>query len=51
MPKFLRREISSEWEKECKKDINRLDDIWKEIIKGTKKAFDKEKAFIQRKAN
>ena len=51
MPKILRREISSEWGKECQKDINRLDDIWKERTEGTKNAFDKDKAFIQRKAN
>ena len=33
------------------KNINRLQEIWKKIIKGTKKAFEKGKAFIQRKTH
>ena len=51
IPEILRREVLSEWEKECQKDINRLQDIWKKKIEGTKKAFEKDKAFIQRKTN
>ena len=48
IPEILRREVLSEWEKECQKDINRLQDIWKKKIEGTKKKFDKNQAFIQR---
>ena len=39
-------EILSEWEKECQKDIICLQGIWKKKIEGTKKAFEKDKAFI-----
>ena len=51
MPEILRIEISSEWEKEYQKDINRLPDIWKNKIGKTKKAFVKDKAFIQQITN
>ena len=51
IPEILRREVLSEWEKKCKKDINCLQDIWKKKIKGTKKNFEKDKALIRRKAN
>ena len=34
-----------------KKDINHLQDIWKKKIEGPKKAFEKDKAFIQGKTN
>ena len=37
--------------KECQKDINRLQEIWKKNLEGTKEAFEKGKAFIQRKSN
>ena len=33
------------------KNINHLQDIWMKKIAGTKKAFEKDKAFIQRKSN
>ena len=42
--KTLRRYITLKWEKECQKDISCLGDILKEKIKGTKKAFDNNKA-------
>ena len=51
IPEISRREVLSEWEKECQKDINCLQDIWKKKIEGTKKAFETCKAFIQRKSN
>ena len=51
IPKILRTEVLSEWEKECQKDINRLQDIWKKKIEGTKTTFEKDQAFIQRKSN
>ena len=47
IPEVLRREVLSEWEKECQKDINRLQDIWKKKIEGTKKVSGKDKTFIQ----
>ena len=47
IPEILRRKVLSEWEKECQKGINRLQDIWKKKIEGSKKAFEKDKAFIQ----
>ena len=37
--------------KECQKDINRLQEILKKNLEGTKEAFEKGKAFIQRKSN
>ena len=51
IPEILRREVLSEWEKECQKETNCLQNIWKKKIEGTKKAFEKDKAFIQRKTN
>ena len=48
---ILRREVLSEWEKECQKDVTRLQDICKKKIEGTKKAFQKDKAFIHQKSN
>ena len=44
IPEILRREVLSEWEKECQKDIIRLQDIWKKKTEGTNKAFEKDKA-------
>ena len=44
IPEILRREVLSEWEKECQKDIIRLQDIWKKKIEGTNKVFEKDKA-------
>ena len=51
IPEILRREVLSEWEKECQTDISRLQDIWKKKIEGTKKTFEKDKALTRRKAN
>ena len=48
---ILWREVLYEWDKYCQKDINRLQEIWKKIIEGTKKSFEKDKAFIQQKNN
>ena len=48
---ILWREVLYEWDKYFQKNINRLQKIWKKILEGTKKAFEKDKAFIQQKNN
>ena len=40
---ILRREVLSEWEKECQKDTNCLQNIWKKEIEATKKLLRKTK--------
>ena len=48
---LLQKEIESEWQKDCEKQHTRLDEIWKKKIEGTKKAFEKDKAYLQRNNN
>ena len=48
IPEVLKKEVLLEWEKDCQKDVTRLEEVWENKIKGIKESFEKDKVSLER---
>lgn len=48
IPEVLKKQVLLEWEKDCQKDVTRLEEVWENKIKGMKESFEKDKVSLER---
>ena len=48
IPEVLKKQVLLEWEKDCQKDVTRLEEVWENKIKGMNESFEKDKVSLER---